>query len=208
MTQLLRPYSISALLLAAGLAFFGCGGNNNGVLTASGTIETTEVDLAPKSPGQLIALRVDEGSAVKAGDTIGIIDTTTYAINYRQAIAAMSQADAMMREQEHGSRNEDIEQAAAVAEQAKANFEDAKTNFGRIKDLYAANAATKKQFDDAQSQLDETQAALNAAHESFEKFKTGSRVEDIDAARAHFDQLKQQADLALNSSAIATSCRS
>ncbi len=199
MTRTHFKHSLQILFIAAAIALYGCGGGNKNGLTASGTIETTEVNLAPKSPGQLILLKVDEGSIVKAGDTIAVIDTTTYAINYRQALNAASQAEAMMREQIKGSRREDIDQAEALAAQADANYNDAQTNFARMKDLFAAGAATKKQFDDAQSQLNETQAALNAAHQTFEKFKSGSRSEDIDAARAHYEQLVQQANLALQS---------
>lgn len=196
MNMLVNMKRILALTFIAALA--GCSGNgNNGAISASGTIETTEVNIAPKSPGQLISLRVDEGSIVHAGDTIGVIDTTNYAINYRQATAAASQAEAQLLLQEHGSRHEDIEQAAAQVEQAKAAQENAETNFGRTKDLFSANAATKKQFDDAQTQLTSTQAALQAAQQAFEKLKTGSRAEDIDAARARYEQTKAQADMAL-----------
>jgi HlyD family secretion protein len=196
MNMLVNMKRILALTFIAVLA--GCNGSgNNGVLNASGTIETTEVNIAPKSPGQLISLRVDEGSIVHPGDTICVIDSTNYVINYRQAQAAEAQAEAQLMLQEHGSRHEDVEQAAAQVEQAKAAKENAETNFGRTKDLFAVNAATKKQFDDAQTQLTSTQAAMQAAQQAFEKLKTGSRAEDIDAARARYEQAKAQSDMAL-----------
>ncbi|HZV11881.1 MAG TPA: efflux RND transporter periplasmic adaptor subunit [Candidatus Kapabacteria bacterium] len=185
-------------ILAFFAVFIGCsGGNNNGALSASGTIETTEVNIAPKSPGQLIALRVDEGSIVHAGDTIGVIDTTNYVINYQSAVAAEAQAEAQLLLLEHGSRHEDIEQAAAQVEQAKATDQNAQTNYKRIKDLFAVNAATQKQLDDAQTQLATSEADYQAIQKVFEKLKTGSRAEDIDAAKARYDQTKAQADYGL-----------
>src|SRR5438874_2147339 len=76
------------LLFALLLLGAGCGKKNDeNVIIASGTIETTEVNIAAKSPGQLISLRVDEGTVVHAGDIIGVIDTTTYALGYRQMLA-------------------------------------------------------------------------------------------------------------------------
>src|SRR5947209_1846313 len=101
------------LLLVAFLIPIGCGGNENGnIINASGTIETTEVNLASKSPGQIISLHVDEGTVVHQGDIVAVVDTTNYSLNYRQALAAASQAQAQYELQEHGSRKEDIEQAA------------------------------------------------------------------------------------------------
>src|SRR5436305_14952705 len=104
-----------------------CGGNENeNIIIASGTIETTEVNLASKSPGQIISLLVNEGTVVHQGDIIAVIDTTSYALNYRQALAAASQAEAQFELLEHGSRREDVEQAAEQVNQAEANFKNAK----------------------------------------------------------------------------------
>jgi HlyD family secretion protein len=177
----------------------GCSGKDENIISASGTIETTEVNIDAKSPAQIIQLRVDEGSIVHQGDTIALIDTTNYALNYRQALAAAGQAEAQLLLQEHGSRREDIEQGAEQVKQAQANFQNAKEDEQRLKDLLAASAATVKQHDDAVTKMQDAQASLNAAQEAYQKLKAGSRAEDIAAAKARFDQMKAQANQALQS---------
>jgi HlyD family secretion protein len=179
---------------------FGCGGNENeNIINASGTIETTEVNLASKSPGQIIYLRVDEGTVIHQGDTIAVTDTTNYALNYRQALAAAAQAEAQFELQQHGSRREDIEQAADQVKQAEANFKNAKDDEARMKDLLAANAATRKQYEDAATKRQTMEAALNVAKDALNKLQNGARTEDIAAAKAHLEQLQGQANTALQS---------
>jgi HlyD family secretion protein len=177
----------------------GCSSKDENIISASGTIETTEVNIDAKSPAQIIQLRVDEGSIVHQGDTLAQIDTTNYALNYRQALAAAGQAEAQLLLQEHGSRREDIEQGAEQVKQAQANFQNAKEDEQRLKDLLAASAATAKQHDDAATKLQDAQASLNAAEDAYQKLKVGSRAEDIAAAKARFDQMKAQANQALQS---------
>jgi len=40
----------------------------DGLLTASGTVEAVEISLAPEIAGRVVAVLVDEGEVVKAGD--------------------------------------------------------------------------------------------------------------------------------------------
>jgi HlyD family secretion protein len=186
----------STFVMASVIA--GCSsGSNDNTITASGTIETTEVNIAAKSPGQLFSLRVDEGSVIHSGDTLALTDTTNYAFSYHQLVAASAQAEAQLQLLEHGSRREDIEQAAEQVKQSEANLKNAKDDEKRMKDLLASNAATKKQYDDAATKLENAQAALNAAGDAFQKLKVGSRPEDIAAAKARFEQTKVQASQAL-----------
>jgi HlyD family secretion protein len=182
------------------LVFAGCNSNNNdNAISASGTIETTEVNIAAKSPGQILSLRVDEGAIVHSGDTLALSDTTNYALNYHQALAASAQTEAQLQLLEHGSRREDVEQASEQVKQSQANYKNAKDDEQRMKDLLAASAATRKQYDDAKTRLETAQAAFNATQDVFQKLKVGSRAEDIAAAKARFEQTKVQANQALQS---------
>jgi HlyD family secretion protein len=186
------------ILLSLFILFAGCSSNENeNVINASGTIETTEVNLASKSPGQILSLSVNEGSIVHQGDIIAVTDTTAYSLNYHQALSAAAQAEAQLALLEHGSRPEDVGQAAEQVKQAEANYNNARQDEARLKDLLAANAATRKQYEDAQAKRQATEAALGAVKEAYSKLKNGSRSEDISAARAHVEQVKTQANQAL-----------
>jgi HlyD family secretion protein len=180
------------------LLVVGCSGNKDeNIITASGTIETTEVNLSSKSPGQILSLSVNEGSVIHQGDIIAVIDTTLFSFNYHQALAAVGQAEAQVELLQHGARREDIGQAAEQVKQAEANYTNAKQDEARIKDLVAGGAATKKQYEDALTKRQSLEAALGAAREGFNKLKNGSRSEDIAGARAHLEQIKTQANQAL-----------
>src|ERR1035437_10922518 len=139
--------SLCLLFLAT---ILGChSGNDTGSISASGTIETTEVNIAPKSPGQIASLRVDEGAVVHVGDTLAVVDSVNYVLNDKQAVAGIEQANAQWQLLEHGSRVEDIEQAQEQINQADAALKNARADVERIKGLLASHSVTQKQFDDA-----------------------------------------------------------
>ena len=189
-----KKYILAILLLAA-----GCSSKEDNTISASGTIETTEVNIVSKSPGQLLSLRVDEGTIVHSGDTLTVTDSTNYVLNYHQALAAKAQTEAGLLLQEHGSRREDIEQGAEQVKQAQANYQNAKEDAQRLKELLAGGAATQKQYDDAATKMESAQAVFNGANEAYQKLKSGSRAEDIAAAKARFEQSKAQVDQAMQS---------
>ena len=82
-------FSIIFLLLFA-CALVSCHGRNGERnITASGTIEATDVNVAPKIGGQILALGISEGSAVKEGDVIALLDHSTQDLPLRQAKAGV-----------------------------------------------------------------------------------------------------------------------
>ncbi|MCL4528910.1 MAG: efflux RND transporter periplasmic adaptor subunit [Chloroflexi bacterium] len=60
--------------------------NNSTALTASGTVETTQVSIAPEVGGRVQAVNVQEGDSVKAGDVLLTLDGTI--LKAQQAVAA------------------------------------------------------------------------------------------------------------------------
>lgn len=187
------------MTLAFVLIIAGCGKKDGNSISASGTIETTEVNIVAKSPGQLLSLRVDEGAVVHIGDTLAFTDTTNYALNYTQALAAAGQAQAQLLLQEHGSRHEDIQQGAEQVKQTQANYQNAKEDARRLKELLAGGAATQKQYEDAATKLEYAQAVYNASTQGYQKLRSGARPEDIAAAKARYEQTKAQANQVLQS---------
>ena len=55
----------------------------------SGTLEATEVKVSAKVSGQIEQLLVQEGSDVKAGDTLAVLDHATLEFQWRQAEAGV-----------------------------------------------------------------------------------------------------------------------
>lgn len=175
----MRSVFFSLPLLA--LVWSSCSNGNHGTITASGTIEGTDVDIATEVMGKVRELRVDEGSRVAAGDTLVIIDDTEYQIQLRQAVANLESFAAQYRLTVEGSRKEDVVQA-------EANFKNAESDYLRMKDLLASQTVSQKQYDDAYTRY-------VSAQQTFAKLRTGSRQEEIVNARVRRDYAEAQVDL-------------
>jgi membrane fusion protein YbhG len=186
----LAVVSAATLMLLA-----GCGNSQKGIIEASGTLEAVEVDVSAKVGGQIDSLRVDEGSIVKPGDTLAVLDHSTQDIQLEQAVAGVALADAQYRLLVNGARPEDLRQAQEELRQAASSYQIAKDNYERMKGLYATNSITKQQLDDAESKNTITQAQLASAEQNLEKMKHFARPEDLEAAKARLDQAKASADL-------------
>jgi HlyD family secretion protein len=174
----------------------GCGnGNEKNTISASGNIEATNAVVSSRVTGQVIAIKYDEGARVNEGDTVMIIDHDNLEIQLKQATAAENAADAQLKLLQEGARAEDIQQAEDAVKQSKINMDLAERDFKRMKQLYASNTITKKQFDDAQARYELAQAQYNSAQENLKKMKNFARPEEIKQAKANLNRQKAAVDL-------------
>jgi HlyD family secretion protein len=167
-----------AALAAAGS---GCGGNADGLIEASGTIEGTEINVAAEVGGRVLRVAVTEGARVAAGDTLVVINDEEYRLQLKQAEANLASQDAAYRLAREGSRKEDLLQAEAAYAAAKADHQ-------RMKDLLATATITQKQYDDVY-------ARFVAAEQTYAKARTGLRPEEISGARARRESAAAQVEL-------------
>ncbi len=174
--------TILALVLAA-----GCSRHNNKP-SGSGTIECTEVDIAPQVSGKILVLVPQEGDAVKAGDLIAKLDSTDYELKRNEADAAVAVARAQLALLLAGNRQEDIERAREQVHESKATAEAAVADLRRIEAVFKTGAATRKQMDDAKTQVERTQATLAAGEQNLAKLVKGTRVEEIKLAETQVAQ--------------------
>ncbi len=183
------------ILLTLSVFLLGCGGNNKGAIEASGTLEATEVRVGAKVPGQIESLRIEEGSEVRTGDTLAILDRSTLQLQWRQAQAGYEVAEAQYKLLLNGARQEDLQLAEEALLQAQATYKSANDDYGRMKQLLATNTVTRKQFDDAESRYTIAKAQLSSAEQNLGKLKRFARPEDLAAAKARASQAKATADL-------------
>jgi HlyD family secretion protein len=69
-----------------------------GDLTASGTVETTEISIAPEVPGKILEVNVQEGDVVKTGDVLFHLDDTTLKIQRTIAAANLETAEIALQQ--------------------------------------------------------------------------------------------------------------
>jgi len=185
----------AALLLALG-GLVSCSGAKNGrSILASGTIEAREVNVASRVSGQILALKADEGSRVKKGDVLALIEHDTADIQLRQAEAGAALAWAQLDLVRKGARGEDIKQGEEALKQVDANLKVAGDDAKRMRELAAKGSVTLKQKDDAEARLIVAQAQQAQAREALRKLRQMSRPEEIRAAEARLAQAQASVDL-------------
>lgn len=180
-------------------------------LVFTSTIETTQVDVNSEVSGKVIKIHAEEGSDVKAGDTLVTLDSSQAQIQVKQAEAALKAAQAKLDELKSGSRQEQIKQAEAAMKAAKAKLDELKAG-SRSEQLRQAQAAiaqaqnavnlAKKNYDYrvknlenakklletggiSQQQVDDLQNLVDIAEQQLK-----SAEEQLNIAKAQFDLLK------------------
>lgn len=188
--------SIWAIVVFSALILISCPNNKNaGIISASGTIEAVEVTVAAKTSGQVEKLFVEEGSPVKNGDTLAVIDSSSLEIQLRQAQAGVDLAESQLELLLKGARVEDIRQAEEALKQAEANLQVAQEDRERIRNLYEKQSATAKQNQDAEARYTVARAQYEAAKQALAKWKNLARPEEIKSAQARLDQAAAARDL-------------
>ncbi|NTV81150.1 MAG: biotin/lipoyl-binding protein, partial [Candidatus Aminicenantes bacterium] len=168
--------SKAAALILAVLAGAACASKSpRDVISASGTIEAVEVNVAAKVGGQVLDLAVEEGARVAPGDRLALIDHAALDIQLRQAEAGVRLAEAQLALLVKGARSEDIRQAEAALKQAEAALKVAEDDARRMRELFRTGSVTSKQADDAEARLTVAAAQRGSAAEALSKVRKLAR---------------------------------
>lgn len=147
----MRFFTTTFLLLT--LAACSGGGDS---YDATGTFETTEVVVSAEASGKLLRMDVEEGMKLEAGQAVGLVDTVQLYLKKLQLEAsARSVSD---------QRPDIRKQIAATQEQIR----QAERERDRVKRLLEADAANRKQLDDAESLLQVLRKQLAAQNSSLQ----------------------------------------
>ena len=157
-------------------------------IEASGTIEGTSVQVSSRSSGEILHIDAEEGTRVKRGDTLAVIDHENLDLQLGQAQSGVDLARAQLDLLNNGARGEDLAQAREALNQAHENLRSAHEDLQRMENLFNGGAATKQQLDDAQTRDTNAQAQANSADQAVKKLESFARPEDVKAAAARLDQ--------------------
>ena len=190
-----NPRKIAPILIVLALAilatwYFGFyrSGADNGILSASGTIEARQVRVSAELGGRVLEVLVDEGSPVKTGDVLIRFDTSILAAQRAQAEAALSVAEANAEAAQANARA-----MQANADAAKANVETAKANAEAAK---ASATAAQALLTAAQAGKAAAEAGLKATQANYDLLKAGPSEEQLHLAQTVIDKAKIAADAA------------
>ncbi len=133
--------NIKILFLASfGVSLFSC--SNGEKADGYGNFEATEITISSEANGKLQYLNVEEGQVLEKGTTIALVDTVQAYLSKQQLLASKETV---------ASKSGGVWSQVSVLNQ---QLQTAKTEQERIQNMFAENAATKRQLDQANSQVD------------------------------------------------------
>lgn len=153
-------------------------------LTLYGNVDIRQVDLAFNASGRLQELRKEEGDAVKAGETVAIMESDTYRDAVDLARARLAAQRAVVDRLETGSRPEEIARDRAQVEANRAAVVDAELLLKRRTELLAGGNVSRQLYDEAKNAYDSARARLDISQQASRLTEIGPRREDIEQAKA------------------------
>ena len=210
------------LLGAAGvaLALGGCDRDATQPLVVSGRVEAHDVRIGSKIGGRVTDVSVAEGDRVTSGQIIVLLDEAEASAQLEQARAAKRQALAHLDLLKAGSRVEDTSAAAALvaarradwqlrvkgsrpeeirtaeaeAVRARIALDLARKELDRAETLHKSGVVEQRDLDMRKAEFSTAQARSDAAAQQEALIKSGSRPEEIEAAKAALEKAEFDLD--------------
>lgn len=168
------------------------------VLVAPGRVEPVRdpVALAFETTGRIVAIEVDEGDAVRAGQVLARLDDRLAKARVAAAEAAVDGAQASYLLARRGPRGEDLAAAKAELDAAKAAAEHRDAEQARSSKLGAVGAVPSATVDSDSAAARIAAANVTAAAARYQSLVKGTRSEQIAAAAAALDAAKAELEAA------------
>ncbi len=170
--------TLNYLVLVLSFILFACG-NGSKEYDATGTFEAEEIIVSSEAMGKLISFDVEEGTILKQNQIVGIVDTIQLHLKKKQLEASI---------QTVLSKQPDIaSQLATIQEQ----INNTTTEKKRVENLVKSNAATAKQLDDVNGQLDLLYKQYDAAKKNL-TITTRSLQNETHPLQIQIEQIQDQ----------------
>jgi len=152
---------------------------------ASGSVEVTEVQLAPQAGGRIIELNIDESDTVRKGDLIAKLSLDGADHDVEMAHAALAAAQQQLLELKNGFRREDVSKAKAELALRKTQYEQAERDSKRFKKLADDGVVSVREAELYAENANAKMNAMKMASETLLLLQNGIRPEQIKAAEAN-----------------------
>lgn len=166
------------ILLMLALSLWGCQPEES-TSDAYGNFEAREILVSSESAGKILRLDVEEGRMLKAGEVVGIIDTTALHLRKLQLLASIRAVQ---------GKTQDVQPQINVLEEQRRNLLRERD---RLKALVQENAATRKQLDDMEGQLLVVERQIASARAQNRNLNTGI-LGETDPLRVQIQQIEDQ----------------
>jgi len=181
-------------LTGAILFFISSCGNGKSDADATGSFEADEVIVSSELSGRILYLSVDEGMSIQKDSIIGTVDAVNISLQQEQVEASIR---ALNEKTVNVTPQLKLLQDQLAVQQSQLNNQlHEKT---RIENLVKADAATGKQLDDINAQIDVTKRSMSVTQQQMNvqrsNFSAQNRsiLSEADPLQKRVNQLKDQA---------------
>jgi HlyD family secretion protein len=178
------------LFVGLTLILFSCHSNEN-KFDASGTFESDEVIVSSQLGGELLVFNVEEGDTLSAGEVVGNIDSTDVALQKQQVQATIQSLQ---------EKTTDVEpQIKLLRDQLavqQTQLNNLLKNQERFQNLVASGAATQKQLDDINTQVEATRKQMLVTEQQINVQRSNVGTQNSSVLSEKKPLQKQEAQLA------------
>lgn len=167
-----KRYHIALTVIALALA--SCN-NQSDTADAYGNFEATEVTISAENNGKLILFNLQEGDDIKEGTLVGVIDTIALSLKKQQLLIQREVVESKSK---------------AVLSQIKvlnAKLDLATKNKERLQKLYTDGAATSKQLDEINAEVEVLKQSVKAV-----QLQNTPVLNELKTVDVQIDQLNDQ----------------
>jgi HlyD family secretion protein len=152
---------------------------NGSDFDATGNFEADEIIISAEASGKIVQLAVEEGTELKEKAVVGLIDTTQLYLRKKQLEYSIRAIEA--------KQPNAMVQLASITEQIETTQREKK----RIENLLKDDAATQKQLDDINAQLDLLKRQYTASQSTLTITKQSLQSETL-PMQAQLEQVEDQ----------------
>jgi HlyD family secretion protein len=174
----------AALLAVSSALLLSACSRGNGDAPLVGTLERDRIEIISEEAEPIVALEVREGDRVAAGQVLLRQDTEVASARFAQADAQVAEAKHRLSELVKGARRENIEEARARLDAARATAERDVRELARGEELVKQRLISQSELDQTRAAQNTSAAAAKEAVAALAELLNGTRVEQLDQARA------------------------
>lgn len=168
-------FYLSIVLIVAGCS------NNSNQSDAYGNFEADEIILSAETAGEIININADEGDRVRKGEVLALIDTLQLYLQKQQILASM---------QAIASKKRNVIVQVDVLKQKRKNLLIEKR---RLDNLFKDGAATQKQLDDINGEIDVVESSIIATRTGLNTVNTGL-ISELKPLREQLKSIEDKLD--------------
>lgn len=185
-----------AIVAGISLTYYFISTDHSRDLVLIGTVDSNQVIVSPQVQGRIQKLLVDEGTQVKAGDLIAVLDPSELEAEERAAAATIASMRSKVSETEYtqrstkGSTSSDVMNAQARLQSSRAQLSQAEAMLQRVESdsrrtiaLAQQGVASEQERVQAEANLKAQQATVQALRD-----QVNAAQADLDAAVARTHQ--------------------